>query len=131
MPREANSTLALLRSMWNLAMDWGLIPPGANPCLRIKKFPEVSRERFVKPDELPKLWAAIQSEPNVFVRATSFVALLTGARRDEVLTMKWADLDIAQSIWTIPTTKAGRSHVIPLPGMLKSLTAWASPVLAA
>src|SRR5574340_364129 len=115
MPRTANQTLALLRSMLNLAMDWGLLPPGPNPCLRIKKFPEVSRERFVKPDELPKLWAAIQSEPNVFVRGAFFVALLTGARRDEVLTMRWHDLDLQQGTWTIPQTKAGRSHVIPLP----------------
>lgn len=53
MPRTVNSTLALLRSMLNLAMDWGLLPPGPNPCLRIKKFPEVSHERFVKPDEPP------------------------------------------------------------------------------
>ena len=115
MPRTANQTLALLRSMLNLAMDWGLLPPGPNPCLRIKKFPEVSRERFVKPDELPKLWAAIQAEPNVFVRVAFFVALLTGARRDEVLTMRWSDLDLQQGTWTIPSTKAGRSHVVPLP----------------
>jgi integrase len=115
MPRQANSTLALIRSMWNLGMDWGLIPPGPNPCLRIKKFPEVSRERFVKPEELPRLWRALQAEPNVFVRAAFFVGLLTGARRDEVLTMQWADLDLAQGVWTIPTTKAGRSHLVPLP----------------
>lgn len=121
MPRTANQTLALLRSMWNLGMDWGLIPPGPNPCLRIKKFPEVSRERFVKPHELPKLWTAIQSESNPFVRAAFFVAILTGARRDEVLTMKWSDLDFQQGIWTIPQTKAGRSHVIPLPGPAMSL----------
>jgi integrase len=115
MPRQANSTLALIRSMWNLGQDWGLIPPGPNPCLRIKKFPEVSRERFVKPEELPRLWKALQAEPNVFVRAAFFVGLLTGARRNEVLTMQWADLDLAQGTWTIPTTKAGRSHVVPIP----------------
>ena len=114
-PRTANQALALIRSMWNLGMDWGLIPPGPNPCVRIKKFVEVSRERFVKPDELPKLWAAIQAEPNPFVRVAFFVAILTGARRDEVLTMRWVDLDFSQGTWTIAETKAGRSHVLPLP----------------
>lgn len=107
--------ISLGNSMWNLGMDWGLIPPGPNPCLRIKKFPEVSRDRFVKPDELPRFWKALQDEPNPYVRGAFFVGLLTGARRDEVLTMKWADLDLRQGLWTIPTTKAGRSHVIPLP----------------
>lgn len=115
MPRTANQTLALIRSMWNLGMDWGLIPPVPNPCLRIKKFPEVSRERFVKPDELPRLWKAMGDEPNPYVRIAFLVGLLTGARRNEVLAMRWADIDMAQGLWTIPTTKAGRSHVLPLP----------------
>ncbi len=115
MPRTANAMLGLLRSMWNLGMDWGLIPPGPNPCTRIKKFPEVSRDRFVKPDELPRLWKALDAEKNVYVRAAFCVGLLTGARRDEVLTMKWTDLDLQQSLWNIPTTKAGRPHIVPLP----------------
>lgn len=114
MPRTANAMLALVRSMFNLAHDWGLYS-GANPCIRIKKFPENSRDRFVRPDELPRLWKALQSEKNVMVRAAFFVGLLTGARRDEVLTAKWADLDLDQGLWTIPTTKAGRPHLIPLP----------------
>ncbi|MBI4001064.1 MAG: site-specific integrase [Nitrospira defluvii] len=115
MPRTANQTLALIRSMWNLGMDWGLIPPGPNPCLRIKKFPEISRERFVKPDELPRLWKAMGDEPNPYVRIAFLVGLLTGARRNEVLAMRWEDLDLSQGLWVIPSTKAGRSHVVPLP----------------
>lgn len=114
MPRHANYILSLLRLMFNLAADWGL-NPGPNPCLRIKRFPEVSRDRFVKPDELPNLWQAIQEEPNVFVRAALFVSILTGARREEVLTMKWADLDTTQGLWRIPETKSGRVHLLPLP----------------
>lgn len=115
MPRTANALLTLVRSMFNLAMDWGLLPPGPNPCVRIKKFPEVSRDRFVKPDELPRLWKALNAEKNVFVRVAFVVALLTGARRAEVLSMQWTDLDIQQSLWSIPTTKAGRPHVVPIP----------------
>lgn len=115
LPRTANAMLTLLHSMFNLAFDWGL-HPGPNPCIRIKKFPETSRERFVKPDELPRLWKALQAEKNVLVRAAFFVGLLTGARRDEVLTAKWTDFDLDQGLWIIPTTKAGRSHIIPLPG---------------
>jgi len=114
-PRLANSVLTLLSSLFNLATDWGLYA-GPNPTVRIKKFPEVSRTRFVSARELPKLLAAMQAEPNVFVRAAFFVGLLTGARRDEVLTMRWGDLDLSQRVWTIPTTKAGRPHVLPLPG---------------
>jgi integrase len=110
-----NRVVALLRTMFNLARDWGVYD-GENPASRIKFFKEVARDRFVTLDELPRLWAALRKEPNPYVRATFLVGLLTGARRSEVLTMRWADLDLRQSIWTIPDTKAGRQHVIPLAG---------------
>jgi len=110
----ANRIVALVRTMFNLAFDWG-VHPGPNPASRIKFFKEVKRDRFVRPDELPRLWKALQNEPNPYVRGAFFIGLLTGARRSEVLGMKWADLDLRQGLWRIPETKAGRSHTLPLP----------------
>lgn len=110
----ANRMVALVRTMFNLAFDWGH-HPGPNPASRIKFFKEVKRDRFVRPDELPALWKALQDEPNPYVRGAFFIALLTGARRSEVLGMKWADLDLKQGLWRIPDTKADRPHTLPLP----------------
>lgn len=118
----ANRMVALVRTMFFLAKDWGLYE-GENPASRIKFFKEVKRDRFVTPDELPRLWKALQAEPNPYVRGAFFVGLLTGARRSEVLEMKWSDLDISRGLWTIPDTKAGRPHYIPLPQpVVKELT---------
>ena len=111
---NANRMVALVRSMFNLAQDWGL-HSGPNPAARIKFFKEVKRDRFVTPNELPRLWTALQHEPNPYVRGAFVVGLLTGARRSEVLTMQWEDLDIPHALWRIPDTKAGRPHTIPLP----------------
>jgi integrase len=113
-PYQANRLLALVRKMFNLAEVWGLYP-GPNPCKGIPPFPEEKRDRFVTPAELPRLWRAIQEEPNVFIRAAFLLCLLTGARRGEVLAMKWEDLDFEQSVWRIPHTKANRPHYVPLP----------------
>jgi len=113
----ANRMVALVRTMFNLAFDWGH-HPGPNPASRIKFFKEVKRDRFVKPDELPRLWKALQNEPNPYVRGAFFIALLTGARRSEVLGMQWADLDLVQGLWRIPDTKAGRPHTLPLPRLV-------------
>jgi integrase len=113
-PRLANSVLTLLSSLFNLATDWGLYT-GANPTARIKKFPARSRDRFVTPDELPRLWAALAADPSPFIRVAFLVSLLTGARRNEVLTMQWTDVDFTQGTWRIPETKAGRVHLLPLP----------------
>ena len=114
-PTGANAMVRLVRSMLFKAKDWGLYE-GENPAARIKMFKEVKRDRFVTPDELPRLWTALQHEPNPYVRGAFFVGLLTGARRSEVLTMRWSDLDLRQGLWKIPDTKAGRPHYLPLPG---------------
>ena len=114
---RANRIVALVRTMFNLASDWGH-HPGPNPASRIKFFKEVKRDRFVRPDELPRLWRALQNEPNPYVRGAFFIGLLTGARRSEVLGMKWEDLDLTQGLWRIPDTKAGRPHTLPLPRLV-------------
>src|SRR5687767_2790467 len=42
--------------------------------------------------------------------------LLTGQRRGEVASMRWADLDLDKGVWTLSSeaTKAGRAHEVPL-----------------
>ncbi len=110
---QANRIVDLLRKMFNLADVWGLYK-GENPATKIEKFKEKKRDRFVKPEELPALWREIKAEPNEFIRAAFVVAMFTGARSDEVLSMRWADID-ASGVWRIPETKPGRPHLIPLP----------------
>jgi integrase len=120
----ANRTIALLRTILNLARDWGLLN-GANPAERIKMFREEKRERFLSPDELKRVNEALTQEPNPYWQAYFPLSLLLGTRRGELLAAKWADLDLEQRTWRIPETKAGRSHLLPLPeavvAMLQSL----------
>ena len=84
-PYRANRLVALLRKMFNLARDWGLYA-GENPATRIQFFREESRDRFVQPEELPRLFQAIAEEADPSLCAVLLTALLTGARRTEVLT---------------------------------------------
>lgn len=119
-PYRANRLVALLRKMFNLAKDWGLFQ-GDNPAARIAMFKEESRDRFVQPEELPRLFQAIAEEPNVSLRAVFITALLTGARRTEVLSMRWEDVNFPRAEWRIPHTKAGRPHLLPLPNLLVAM----------
>jgi integrase len=48
------------------------------------------------------------------VRDYILVSLLTGARKGNVLTMRWEDVHFSIQEWHIPETKNGESHVIPL-----------------
>ena len=121
----ANRVLALLRTMFNLAKTWGQYHGGDNPTLGIKMFHEVKRERFLGPDELKRVVTEIAQEPDWRWRAYFMLAPLLGPRRSELLRARWENFDFSAGEWCIPTTKAGRSHLLPLPTpaveILKSL----------
>ncbi len=113
-PVGANRVLSLLRTMFRHAVSLGFIR-GDSPASNISAFPETSRDRFVQPNELPRLFAALKEEANPYIKTALMMSLLTGARRSEVLAAKWADIDFAIDTWRIPQTKAGNWHLLPLP----------------
>ncbi|QIL43175.1 tyrosine-type recombinase/integrase [Acidovorax sp. HDW3] len=113
-PTTANRVLALVSSMFSKAIQWSYFE-GVNPCRGIEKFPERARERFVQPDEMPRLLYALENEENETVRDFLLTALFTGARRSNVLTMQWADVHMERKEWRIARTKNGTAQTIPLP----------------
>jgi len=119
-PYAANRLVRLLRTMFNLARDWGYSGE-ANPAARIKQFHEEKRDRFLSPDELLGVNEALAQEPNEYWRAYFVLSLLLGTRRSELLAARWADIDLEQRTWRIPETKTGRSHLLPLPDASTSI----------
>ncbi|MBF6571639.1 MAG: site-specific integrase [Candidatus Binataceae bacterium] len=112
-PYAANRLVRLLRTMFNLARDWGF-SSDANPATRIKQFHEEKRDRFLSPDELMRVNEALAQEPNEYWRAYFVLSFLLGPRRSELLSAKWEDFDLVAGTWRLPMTKAGRSHLLPL-----------------
>jgi integrase len=114
-PYEANRTLALLSKMFELARRWGFVPEGhPNPARDIDRFKEQKRDRWVTPEELPRLAQAINEEPNESARFALWLYLLTGARKTELLTARWEHIDWTRAELKLPDTKAGRVHYLPL-----------------
>jgi integrase len=111
----ANRTLALVRTMFNLARVWELFK-GENPTQSIKAFREHRRERYLNPDELAAVNSALLEEPDWRWRAYFPLALMLGTRKTELLSARWADMDLLARTWRIPETKVGNSHLLPLPG---------------
>jgi integrase len=112
-PTAANRLLALLSSAFGRAIEFGLWE-GNNPCIGIRRFPEQSRDRFLSADELRRFFEALEQEPNDTARDFFSVALLTGARRANVLEMKWADIDLDAATWRIGRTKNGTPQTVAL-----------------
>jgi len=108
----SNQILRLLRKVFNQAIDWGW--EGDNPCTRIKEYKSQSRDRFLEGDELPKFFEALGEEPNTVARDYILASLLTGARRTNVLEMRWNQINLERKEWLIPETKNGESQRLPL-----------------
>lgn len=114
-PYEANRVLELLRKMFDLASVWGFVPENTpNPAAKIHRFTEKKRDRWIKPEELPRVLEEIEKEPNIYVRSALWLYLFTGARKNEILKAKWEDLDFERQELHISDTKSGRSHIVPL-----------------
>ena len=116
---QANRLLERIRSIFNKAIDWGW--EGTNHAAGIKKYKEKSRDRFLLPDELPRFFEALANEPNKTARDFFMVSLLTGARKSNVLAMRWKDINFNAATWRIEETKNGEAQTVHLPSQAVEL----------
>lgn len=111
---QANRILERISSIYNRAIEWGW--QGANPAEGVRKFREKSRDRFLQPDELPRFFAAMEEEENETARDYIMISLLTGARKSNVLAMRWDEISFERAEWRIPETKNGEPLTVALSG---------------
>jgi len=113
-PYRANRVVSLLSKMFALSIRWKMRTD--NPCKGIERNQEPSRERYLKPDELERLIAALDAYEDQQAANIIRLLLLTGARRGEVLSMTWAQLEETPGEWVKPgaTTKRKTVHRVPL-----------------
>lgn len=111
-PIVANRVLALISSVFGWAIDAGLAE--SNPATGIKRNKEVSRDRFLQEDELPRFFSALAEETNETMRDYFLISLLTGARRANVLSMRWEDINFGRAEWRIDMTKNGTPQTVTL-----------------
>ena len=114
-PYAANRIVELVSKMFELAKIWGIVPDDhPNPARGIQPFKETKRDRWVTPQELPRLAKAINEESNLYARNALWLYLFTGVRKSELLRTRWSDIDWDRAELRIPETKAGRTHYLPL-----------------
>lgn len=114
-PYAANRLLELISKMYELGRIWAVVADDhPNPARRIPKFKEEKRDRWITPQELPRLARAIDLEPNRPARAALWLYLLTGLRKSELLPLRWSDIDEQRQEIRIGMTKSGRPHYVPL-----------------
>jgi integrase len=113
-PIVANRTLAVFRRLCNWAVERGVVD--ASPCDKIKvPAAEESRDRVLSDDEVRLAWTAFERLGWPFGQIAQLL-LLTGARRDEIASGRWSEIDLEAKTWTIAKerSKNGVAHEIPL-----------------
>lgn len=111
-PIVANRVKSLVSSIFGWAISVGLTE--SNPATGIKANREHSRDRFLKADELPRFFSALDKEQNKTLKDYFMISLLTGARQANVMAMCWDDIDFDRSEWYIEKTKNGTSQTVAL-----------------
>jgi len=133
-PTRANTTMRLVRALFNYAIGQYEDSKGEplfvhNPVIRITSqklwFKEKIRQGVVMKYDLKKWYEGVMNLPlqddNVYIDTSAEVvrdflifAMFSGLRRNEVLEMKWSDIDFRNHSFTLEDTKNNESHSLPL-----------------
>lgn len=135
-PIQGNRALAVLSTLFSWAIRGDYRPDRQNPCAGIEKFKEEPRKRYLSERELAVLgaalreaesigapWAVDETKPtakhvpkqaehrrtkiDLYAAAAIRLFVLTGARLGEILTLKWAYLDLDAGVLRLPDSKTG------------------------
>lgn len=116
-PTAANRCFAVCGALLQFAVKHEF--RDANPCRGgvVERFPEEKRRRYLSQAEMARVATVLAEWPDRTVADAIKFAMLTGARRSEVQSARWADIDLeAGGVWRKPpsATKQKREHYVPL-----------------
>ena len=118
-PTVANRAIEMLVKMFNLAEVWELRPSNSNPCRYVRRYKvQPQHERFLTPEELQLLGQALDAAPGERLAskhgATAIrLLVLTGCRRNEIMGLRWDDVNFQAGELRLRDSKAD-ARVVPL-----------------
>jgi integrase len=115
-PATVNRYAAALSGVITWAIKRRIAPKGyAHPCASIEIRPEnTGKTRFLSEDERDRLLVACKASKWPGLYLLVLMALSTGARRGELMGLRWRDIDLVHRVATVERTKNGDGKVMPL-----------------
>ena len=115
-PATINRYSASLAAVITWAIKKRIAPKGyVHPCRSVERRPENNEKtRFLSDDERARLLEAcrVSRWPRLYLLV--LMALTTGARKSELLGLRWQDVDLVRSVAHVGRTKNGDPKVLPL-----------------
>jgi integrase len=115
-PATVAGYLAVLSHACTVAVhEWQWLEE--NPCRKVRK-PKLprGRVRYLSAEERPRLLEACQASGQPLLYPVVVLALCTGARKMELLSLTWRDVDLARGRLTLQQTKNGERRTVALVG---------------
>jgi len=114
-PATINRELACLKTLFSKALEWGRIEK--NTVRAVKKFKEDNaRERILTAEEARRLLENASES----IRPVLIIALNTGMRKNEILSLKWENVDLVRGYIFIEDSKSGKPRKIPMNAAVSS-----------
>ncbi len=106
-----NHSLRILRRMFWLQVEENHFPSNLVPHFPLLK-KDAARRDFLTPEEFEKVLAHLSPA----VRPVAIVGYNSGARRGELLKLRWADVNLKEGFMTFRDTKNGEDRDVPIIG---------------
>ena len=111
-PAMANLVIATLSRMVDQGIAWGVAGEMSNPCRSAPKYRTRRRERFLTDAEFQRLGRVLdemEAEGRISPHAAAALRLLmlTGCRRNEILTLRWEDVHLQTQELHLTDSKTG------------------------
>ncbi len=115
--RSANYAVSVLSSIYSWAENHKLIPPGSNPTVNTNRYKERKIERYLTEREFERLGALLSEAEenkayNLYAIAAIRLLILSGARFEEVLTLKWEYILWERKRFRFPDSKTGEKYLV-------------------
>jgi len=92
-PAAANRSLSIMSLIMHQAEVFGHRPVNSNPCLRLRRYSNSGRERFLTLEEFQRLGTVLETYESDAYLPVSIIRLLilTGCRQSEIRTLHWSE----------------------------------------
>jgi integrase len=115
-PATVNRYMASLSTVLSTAVEWGWLDE--NPFRKVKSMTEPrGRVRFLSKEENSRLMAACKASKSPHLYNVVLLALSTGARYSEIMTLTWQNIDFHRQTMRLENTKNGERRTVPVTGL--------------